>query len=151
LSTQLDRTQNPDRKERLAFVMPSLSADAAERERSFGRFKMLENRSHEPWVLEAQRYLNHPLREQHASRFVQPSLDLLVEIQRTGDIFFPKRWMDATLAGHRSPEVAEVVRRFLARHPQYPERLRWVILSAADDLFRAARTGDAQGAAANER
>jgi aminopeptidase N len=139
LSTQLERTQNPDRKERLAFVMPSLSADPGERERSFDRFKALENRSHEPWVLEAQRYLNHPLREQHASRFVQPSLELLAEIQRTGDIFFPKRWMDATLAGHRSPEVAEVVKTFLARHPQYPERLRWVILSAADDLFRAAR------------
>jgi hypothetical protein len=31
------------------------------------------------------------------------------------------------------------VRRFLATNPQYPERLRWTILSAADELFRAAR------------
>ena len=27
---------------------------------------------------------------------------MLREIQRTGDIFFPKRWMDATLGGHSS-------------------------------------------------
>ena len=34
LSTQLDRTTNPDRKARFAFVMPALSADAAERDRA---------------------------------------------------------------------------------------------------------------------
>jgi aminopeptidase N len=137
LRAQLERTQNPDRRQRFAFVVPALSADPAERERSFERFRKLENRAHEPWVLEAQRYLNHPLREQHARRFIRPSLDLLAEIRRTGDIFFPKRWMDATLSGHRSPEAASIVRDFLAREPRYPQRLRWVVLSAADDLFRA--------------
>jgi aminopeptidase N len=137
LTAQLERTQNPDRKQRFAFVMPALSANPAERDRSLERFRSLENRGHEPWVLEAQRYLNHPLREQHARRFIRPSLDLLAEIQRTGDIFFPKRWMDATLGGHRSPEAASIVRDFLAHEPQYPQRLRWVVLSAADELFRA--------------
>ncbi|PWT86900.1 MAG: hypothetical protein C5B57_00230 [Blastocatellia bacterium] len=137
LNIQLERTRNPDRKQRFAFVMPALSADPAERERSFARFSKLENRAHEPWVLEAQRYLNHPLREEHARRLIPPSLDLLAEIRRTGDIFFPKRWMDATFSGHRSPEAASIVRDFLAREPQYPQRLRWVVLSAADDLFRA--------------
>jgi aminopeptidase N len=140
LDMQLARIVNPDRKERFRFVMPALSPDPAERERSFERFKRLENRNHEPWVLEAQHYLNHPLREDHALRFVQPSLDLLADIRRTGDIFFPKRWMDATLSGHRSPQAAAIVRGFLARNPQYPERLRWVVLSAADDLFRSVRT-----------
>ena len=67
-----------------------------------------------------------------------PSLNLLQEIQRTGDIFFPKRWMDATLGGHRSPAAADVVRAFVDRLPAtYPDRLRRVILSAGDDLFRA--------------
>jgi aminopeptidase N len=139
LDAQLARTQNPDRKARLAFVMPSLSADPAERERAFERFRSLENRRREAWVLEAMSYLSHPLREAHATRFVAPALALLQEIQRTGDIFFPSRWMDATLWGHQSPRVAATVRGFLARQRTYPVRLRWTVLSAADDLFRAAR------------
>jgi aminopeptidase N len=139
LGTQLERIQNPDRKARFAFVMPALSADPAIRERSFERFRNVENRRREPWVLEALAYLNHPLRETHAQRFVRPALELLSEIQRTGDIFFSTRWMDATLSGHRSPEVAKTVRTFLAEDPKYPERLRWTVLNSADELFRAAR------------
>jgi aminopeptidase N len=84
-------------------------------------------------------YLNHPLREEHALRFVAPSLELLPEIQQTGDIFFPQRWMTSVLAGHRSLAAAQAVRDFLARHPDLPERLRWTVLSCADDLFRVAR------------
>jgi aminopeptidase N len=138
LAAQLDRTKNPDRKARFAFVMPALSADPKVREQSFERFRDPANRRHEPWVLDAERFLNHPLRESHARRFVRPALDLLPEIQRTGDIFFPKRWMDATLGGHRSKEAAATVRAYLAAHPELPQRLRWVVLSAADELFREA-------------
>jgi aminopeptidase N len=136
LQTQLDRTQNPDRKARFAFVMPALSADPLVREQAFERLKQLDNRRREPWVLESLAYLNHPLREAHARRFVGPSLDLLREIQRTGDIFFPTRWTEAALGGHQSPEAASVVRDFLGRELQYPQRLRWTILSAADELLK---------------
>ena len=139
LQTQHDRTQNPDRKARFAFVMPALSADGNVREQAFARFRNLENRRREPWVLESMAYLNHPLRESQARQFVRPSLELLAEIQRTGDIFFPSRWMDSTLAGHRSREVAMTVRDFLATELNYPQRLRWTILSAADELFRVTR------------
>ncbi len=45
--------QKPDRKARFAFVMPALSADPAERERAFARFRDVENRRREPWVLES--------------------------------------------------------------------------------------------------
>jgi aminopeptidase N len=138
LTTQLERTQNPDRKARLAFVAPALSADPAVRERAFARFRFVENRRREPWVLESLQYLNHPLRADHAHRFVRPALDLLREIQQTGDIFFPTRWMDSTLSGHRSAEAAKTVREFLASHPQYPQRLTWTILVTADELFRVA-------------
>ena len=139
LAAQRDRTQNPDRRARFEFVMPALSADPAVREQAFARFRDAGNRSHEPWVLESLRYLNHPLREAQARQCVRPALDLLQEIQKTGDIFFPKRWMDAILSGQRSPEAAKTVRQFLAAHPELPQRLRWVVLSAADDLFRAAK------------
>jgi aminopeptidase N len=92
-------------------------------------------------VLESLQYLNHPLREAHARRFVRPARDLLREIRLTGDIFFPTRWMDSTLAGHRSPEVAGIIRDFLAGELQYPQRLRWTILTAADELFRVTEAG----------
>jgi aminopeptidase N len=143
LTAQRDRTQNPDRKAQFEFVMPALSADPAVREQAFERLRDVRNRSHEPWVLESLRYLNHPLREAQARRFVRPALDLLQEIQKTGDIFFPKRWMDATLSSQRSPEAAAMVRQILAAHPELPQRLRWVVLNAADDLFRAVKRGTA--------
>ena len=67
---------------------------------------------------------------------------MLREIQRTGDIFFPKRWMDATLGGHSSAAAARMVARFLAElPPDYPDRLRRVILSSSDDVFRASGVG----------
>ena len=138
LETQLARTQNPDRKARVAFVMPALSADEGERAKAFERLRILENRRHEPWALESLRYLNHPLRQPGALRLVGPSLELLPEIRRTGDIFFPKRWMDETLGEQRSAEAAQAVREFLARE-KLPQRLQWVVLSSADGLFRASR------------
>jgi aminopeptidase N len=138
LQAQYERTQNPDRKARLAFVMPALSANPATREQAFERFRLVENRRREPWVVESLAYLNHPLREAHGRRFVRPALELLRDIQRTGDIFFSERWTSAVLSGHRSPEAAAAVHDFLARELQYPQRLRWTVLSAADELFRAA-------------
>jgi aminopeptidase N len=139
LKGQIERTQNPDRKARLSFVAPALSADPAVRERAFARFRFVENRRREPWVLESLQYLNHPLREEHAQRFVRPALEMLREIQQTGDIFFPRRWTDATLSGDQTPEAASDVRAFIAALPDdYPPRLRWVLLASADPLFRAA-------------
>ena len=138
LKTQYDRIQNPDRKARFAFVMPALSADPAVRESAFDRLRALENRRREPWVGETLAYLNHPLRAAHAIRFVRPSLELLREIQQTGDIFFPTRWIESVLGGHRSPAAAAILRDFLGRELQYPQRLRWTILTAADELFRIA-------------
>ena len=54
------------------------------------------------------------LRASSSRKYIPRSLALLQEIQRTGDIFFPKRWMDATLSGHRSANAAQMVRQFLA-------------------------------------
>jgi aminopeptidase N len=137
LKTQLARIENPDRKGRFEFVMPALSADPAERDRWFQALEDVSNRRREPWVLEGLSYLHHPLRAEASTKYVRPSLDLLWEIQKTGDIFFPTRWMDSTLSGHTSPAVAATVREFLARLPaNYPPRLRNVILVAADELFR---------------
>jgi aminopeptidase N len=141
LDEQLARTENPDRRAQLEFVAPALSADAATRDAFFERLRQVANRGHETWVLQGVGYLHHPLRAAEAERYITPSLELLREIQQTGDIFFPKRWMDATLGGHQSASAARQVRSFVDSLPQdYPERLRRIILSSADDLFRASRS-----------
>jgi aminopeptidase N len=139
LKTQLSRIENPDRRGRFQFVMPSLSADPAEREKWFLSLKDVGNRRREPWVLEGLSYLHHPLRAEASKKYVRPSLDMLWEIQKTGDIFFPKRWLDSTLGGHQTKDVADTVRAFLKSLPaQYPERLRNITLQSADELYRAA-------------
>ncbi|MBI4485134.1 MAG: ERAP1-like C-terminal domain-containing protein [Acidobacteria bacterium] len=141
LTTQLARMENPDRKARFEFVMPSLSADAAERERWFLALQKVDNRRREPWVLDGLGNLHHPLRAAASAKYVRPSLQMLREIQQTGDIFFPTRWMTATLSGHSSREVAKIVRDFLNTLPAgYPVRLKYIILQTADDLFRATGT-----------
>jgi aminopeptidase N len=138
LTTQLARFTNPDRRDRFAFVMPAVSSASGDRQAFFDRLSDVQNRRREPWVVEGLSYLHHPLRAAEAARFVRPSLDLLEEIQRTGDIFFPRNWLLAVLDGHRSPEVAATVRDFLDKRPGYPVRLRRIILQSADELFRAA-------------
>jgi aminopeptidase N len=141
LDAQYERIRNPDRKAQFAFVRPSISPDPAVREAWFASLADVANRRREPWVLEGLRYLHHPLRAATSEKYLEPSLALLREIQRTGDIFFPKRWMDSTLSGHQSAAAAATVRAFVDRlPPEYPERLRRVILSSADDLFRASRS-----------
>jgi aminopeptidase N len=143
LEEQRGRFQNPDRKARFEFVMPALAAEPATRDAFFKSLADAKNRRREPWVTEGLSYLNHPLRAAAAVQYIRPSLDLLEEIKRTGDIFFPKNWMDALLSGHNSPAASEVVRAFLNDHPAdqspaYPIRLRRVVLQSADNLFRAA-------------
>jgi aminopeptidase N len=139
LEEQRSRFTNPDRLARFEFVLPALSSDPAVRDAFFQSLGDVRNRRREPWVLEGLSYLHHPLRADSSRQYVLPSLEMLEEIRRTGDIFFPRSWMGATLGGHSSPEIAATVRAFLDERPDYPVRLRRIVLQSADMLFRAAR------------
>jgi aminopeptidase N len=138
LEEQRGRFTNPDRKARFEFVIPALLERQETRDAWFESLRDVSNRRREPWVLEGLQYLHHPLRAAQSEKYIRPSLDLLIEIQRTGDIFFPARWMNATLGGHNTRSAAAVVREFLQQQKEYPIRLRRIILQAADELFRAA-------------
>ncbi len=139
LEQQLTRIKNPDRKKRLQFMLPALSADVAERDNFFNSLKEGKNREHESWVAAALGYLHHPLRAETSQKYLRPSLDLLEEIQKTGDIFFPSAWLSATLGSYQSIEAERVVRAFLQENPSYNPRLKAKLLQAADNLFRAER------------
>jgi len=94
-----------------------------------------ENRGVEPWVVDAVRYLNHPLRAKESTHYITQSLELLEEIQKTGDIFFPRQFITAVLSGHQSPTAAHYVKKFLQEHPHFPYRLKNKVLMASDLLF----------------
>ena len=139
LDAQLARIENPDRRARFEFVRPALSADVATRDAFFERLKDAASREHEPWVLSGLGYLHHPLRARESERYIQASLELIEEVQRTGDIFFPLGWLSATLGGHSTASAATTVEAFLRDHQDLPPRLRGKLQQAADPLFRAAR------------
>ena len=137
LPAQLTRVKNTDRRLRLQFLMPALAPDAATRDAFFASLKDEQNRKKEAWVTSALGYLHHPLRQATSANYLPASLELLQEIQLTGDIFFPSSWLQATLGAYQSPVAAATVRSFLAAHPDYNPQLRAKLLQAADDLFRA--------------
>lgn len=137
LATQRERIENADNARKLEFIRPALSPDQAVRDGFFASLSEEANRETESWVLEALEALHHPLRVKESERYILPSLELLQEIQVTGDIFFPKRWLDETLTNHRSESAVSAVRTFLEEQPDYNEQLRMKILQSADLAFRA--------------
>ena len=137
ISRQLDDTRNPDSLRRLEFIASSLSANEAVRDAFFASLRDDENRRTESWVIDAVTNLHHPSRRAHSEKYLLPSLELLEEIQITGDIFFPRNWLGATLGNHYSADAAKTVRDFLAQRPDYNPQLRMKILQAAESLFRA--------------
>ena len=128
--------ENADRRSRFDFVFPAAHPSQAVRDSVFRSLLSPENRTTEPWVQQSLRLLNHPLRQKEALGYIVPGLDELQEIQRTGDIFFPKNWAVALLSGHDSPEAASLVRSWLSAHPDYPPLLRNKLLQASDRLLR---------------
>jgi aminopeptidase N len=139
LNEQLTRIQNPDRKQRLQFLMPSLSNNAAERDAFFESLKEAKNRAKEAWVTAALANLHHPLRTAYSEKYLTQSLDWLADIQLTGDIFFPQSWLQATFNWYQTPTAAATVRKFLKDHPGYNPKLKAKILQSADNVFRADR------------
>ncbi len=137
LREQLGRIKNQELRERFAFVMPAASPVPEERTNFFEGLALKENRRHEPWVLEGVYYLHHPLRRFESIQFIEPSLDMLEEIEKTGDIFFPKEWIKATMRYHNSADALRIVERFLMEHPDYPGRLGRIIRQATDMVERA--------------
>ncbi|MDA0679106.1 MAG: M1 family aminopeptidase [Proteobacteria bacterium] len=137
IAAQLATTLNPDNQRMLRFLAPSLSPDEATRNQFFASLSDEKNRVVESWVLDALENIHHPLRTEESEQYILPSLELLQEIQTTGDIFFPKRWLDTTLGNYRSVTAAHTVRTFLDERPDFNEQLKMKILQSADMMFRA--------------
>ena len=142
LIVELQRTRinDSERRRQFDYIIRASHPDSATRDALFAELLEPENRRTEPWAATMLSLLNHPLREQEAVKYIRPALEELREVQRTGDIFFPRNWAGATLGNHRSAEAYAEVEAFFAEHPDYPVMLKNKILQAAHPLYRTQLT-----------
>ena len=130
IDTQRGRLRNPDLLREFDFISRAVTPSEAARDSLFASLGNKEERRIEPWTQAVLYYLNHPLRSASAVKYIRPALELLPEIQRTGDIFFPAGWCSNLLAGHRSVEARIAVRQYLDDHPELNPMLRSKVLQA---------------------
>lgn len=137
ITQQCDRLKDADKKARLDFLLPALSASVADRDSFFASLAERKNRAKEAWVGTALAYLHHPLRQSTSYKYLPQSLELVEEIQRTGDIFFPQNWLSSTFGSYQTKEAWQVVQQFLLKYPNYNPKLKAKILQSTDNLYRA--------------
>ena len=128
---------NPDKQKRFEFLLPSLSKDESVRFAFMESLKEDKNREKESWVFVGLSNINHPLRQESAQKYIRFSLDLTEEIQRTGDIFFPKDWLNNTIGRYSSKYAFDEVQRFLKENPNFSPILKRKLFQATDLLFKA--------------
>ncbi|WP_419214177.1 M1 family metallopeptidase [Maribacter sp. X9] len=136
LSTAKEAITNPDKLERFEFLLASVSKDNRVKNEFFESLKSEKNRAKESWVATAMDNLNHPIHQKESISYLRPSLDLLDEIQKTGDIFFPKRWLNSTIGNYSSAEAYDIIQTFLEDNPDLNPSLKNKLLQASDDLRR---------------
>lgn len=128
---------NPDKQKRFEFLLPSLSKDELERNAFMESLKEDKNREKESWVEVGLANIHHPLRQESAQKYIRFSLDLVDEIQQTGDIFFPKDWLDNTIGKYSSKFAFDEVQQFLKENPNFSPVLKRKLFQAADLLYKA--------------
>jgi aminopeptidase N len=134
LAAQRARITNPDRQKQFDYISRACTADTARWDELFNSLRDPANRLIEPYAQSLLYYLNHPTRDVYATRYIEPGLEMLSDVQRTGDIFFPAKWAEMLLSGHRCAGARAAVEHFLANHPDYPTLLKNKILQAAHPL-----------------
>lgn len=137
LRAQELQIKNPDRLSKFKFVSRAVTPNDTVRINFARSLAEVQNRRPEPWVSDALRYFNHPLRAGFALDYLSDMLDLLPDVQRTGDIFFPKMWLDALLWGHSSQKALNIVDSWMGKNPQIPLNLKNKLLQSSDNLNRA--------------
>ena len=137
LTEQAELITNGDRKARFNFLLPALSSNLKIRAEFVDSLRDYRNREREAWVTAGLRYIHHPSRAAESVVHIAGGLDLLTEIQRTGDIFFPSQWLNAIFEGHNSPDALDIAVNFISENPELPAALFGKIEQAIDPLRRS--------------
>lgn len=131
------RISNSDRLERFKWLLASLSNNEVERGNFMKSLLQKENREKESWVLTALNNLHHPLRQKSSTKQLKSILEVLEEVQITGDIFFPKRWLANSIGNYSSKEAFDILQEFLEENSNYNPILLKKLLQTTDPLTRA--------------
>ena len=133
---QRQRISNPDRVATFDFVAQAAAPQRKDREDFFRSLLQVENRRPESRVLSSLDLLCHPLHAGEAVFYIRPALEILPEIQRTGDIFFPASWCKRILGPQTSQDAKEEVEAFLASHEDMHPLLQTKIRQGAGYLLQ---------------
>ena len=128
---------NSDKQKRFDFLLPSLSNDLAVRDAFMASLKLQKNREKEAWVQVGLANVHHPLRQDSSKKYLKECLNLIEEVQLTGDIFFPKGWLVNSVGKYSSADAFKIVNDFLKENPKFSPVLKRKLLQATDNLSRA--------------
>jgi aminopeptidase N len=128
VALQRSRLTSDNLRDEYDFISPAVSPRQSSRDQLFEKLLTADGRSVEPWAESALYYLNHRYRRDEGMRYVWRGLEAVEDVKRTGDIFFPKRWVSMLVSGHRPDDVSALVKRYLSTRPDYPEMLKRKIL-----------------------
>lgn len=123
LSTQRSRIKNVDEQRAFDFISRACNPDQSVQRQLFLSLLKAENRTVEPWASHLLSLLSCQAREPRNNEYLPLGLNALVDIQRTGDIFFPSDWLNSLLSGHNSHEAKFMVKSWIANHAAYPQNL----------------------------
>lgn len=113
IAVQRNRIGGGDRLRKFDFVSRAAVSDTLALDALFESLRDPANRLVEPWTLSLLSLLNHHSRHDRSIRYIIPALEMLPQLQATGDIFFPANWSASLLGSYRSKEALERVDRFL--------------------------------------
>ena len=136
LQTQRSRLQTEELRKEFDYVGRACNPNPDERTALFNKLLRPENRQQEPWAIHTLRLLNSDVFEPQSNSYIEPSLKSLEYLQQTSDIFFPSKWMNALMAGHKSKEAIRIIEQFLTANPNYPDNLKNKVLSASWILMK---------------
>ena len=139
ITTQRGRIKDGDRLRKYDFVSRAAVSDTVAVDSLFDSLHDPANRLVEPWTLNLLRLLNHPSRQDRSIKYIIPALEMLPDIQATGDIFFPANWSASLLGSYRSAEAAECVNRFLQENKDMNPLLLNKVRQAASRLMMKQR------------
>ena len=136
-AAQAARDTTPDGRRR-AFTSGAARRAAGTKREYFERY-FADSALNEDWATGSLGAFNALEHRDLTLPHLRAALDSLPFIQANRRIFYLGSWLGAFLGGQAGGEALDVVRRFLAYHPDLPRDLRQKVLQSADELERTVR------------
>jgi aminopeptidase N len=140
LAEQTKRDTTPDGRRR-AFIAGAARGNAATKKSYFARY-FADSTLNEDWASGSLGSFNSLQHEALTLPYIRPALDSLPFIQQNRRIFYLESWLAAFLRGQTGDSALQVVRQYLAAHPDLPQDLRRKVLQHMDELERTVRIRD---------